>query len=243
MQIFILGLTALAVSSFFSPSFAQKTAAPAIKTPSTQSELINKEPVKETTAAPAEKTETTSTPAASEEIAPSGSSAPAQRRLQQHGLGIGIGQTFLLGKFADHGENKITGDLLYTYSASYSFDIMVNTHYSNHQDGKERVNLMGLNAAIKSRMFEFDNFSPFIFGGLGFYAPKVKRVINGTTKWSDRKASFGLNFGGGADLRLNDQYVVGAMAQFHWPFNQNQTGQPDVKGYYLKLLLTLSYLF
>lgn len=67
--------------------------------------------------------------------------------------------------------------------------------------------------------------------------------MNNTTKWSDQKVTFGLNFGGGVDLRLNDDYVVGVLGQMHWPFRVEQEGQSDLKGYYMKLLITGMYLF
>ena len=222
-------LTAFAVSIFFTASYAQTKTKPKnlIKPPVTSAELVTPEKKPE----PAEEREVTD------------HSTPSNRKLRQHGFGVGLGQTFLLGKFADYGDNKITMDLFYTYSASYSFDLIANAHYSSHSDKSERVSLMGANAGIKSRLFEFDNFSPFLMGGLGFYAPKVRRVIDGDPKWSDRNTTFGLNFGGGLDLRLNDEYVIGVLGQLHWPFNKKQSDQPEVKGYYFKLLMTLTYLF
>src|SRR5690606_3977325 len=99
--------------------------------------------------------------------------AGAPRRLQQHGLGIGLGQTFLLGNYGKHGDDKITFDLLYSYAASYSFDLLVNAHMSEHKDSdNDRMRVMGLTSSIKGRFVEYDNFSPYFLGGLGFYAPK-----------------------------------------------------------------------
>jgi hypothetical protein len=242
MRIFITGLTVLTVSSFFSLAFAQnqlnKNTTPAIKTPSTQKEFIET-PEQKKVEIETEKSEISEPMNNPSPV----TGSPAVRKLRQHSVGLGIGQTFLLGKFSDYGTSKISGDILYTYSASYSFDLLVNAHYSNHSDKKERVSLMGINTAIKSRVFEFDNFSPYILGGLGFYGPKVRREINANPTWSDRKIVFGMNFGAGVDLRLNEQYVIGVLSQLHWPFNSNQTNQSDVKGYYLKLLMTISYLF
>jgi opacity protein-like surface antigen len=223
---------------FSSPLFAQnKPFAPKIKTPSTKDELVGEEK----TAAPAAK----SAPETKVEEAPvvESSASPSPRRLQQHSFGIGLGETFLLGKYGDYGEDKITMDLFYTYAASYSFDLVVNAHYSTHKDDSEQMKVMGLNGGIKSRLFEFDNFSPFVLGGLGFYAPRAKRKVGGDYEWSDQKLTFGANFGGGVDLRLNDQWTVGALGQLHWPFKIKQDDGPDVKGYYFKLLVTLAYSF
>lgn len=216
---------ALVAMSFFTPSLSF-----AIKTPDTSKELSKEEPA----------------PAPTEEVdrsksAPVNSASP--RRLQQHGIGLGLGQTFLFGNYGKHGNDKITVDLLYSYAASYSFDLLVDAHISEHKDKNERTKVMGLTTSIKGRLVEFDNLSPYFLGGLGFYAPQMKREINGKSKWSDQKLTFGLNFGGGVDLRLNDNYVVGVMGQMHWPFKVQQDDQPDVKGYYMKLLITGMYLF
>src|SRR5690606_34915204 len=126
----------------------------------------------------------------------------------------------------------------YSYAASYSFDILVNAHVSEHKDEDESMRVMGLTGSIKGRFVEFDNLSPYFLGGLGFYAPRAERKIGDDTKKTDQKVTFGLNFGGGVDLRLNDEYVVGVLGQMHWPFKIEQDKQSDLKGYYFKLLIT-----
>lgn len=163
----------------------------------------------------------------------------SQRKTQQHGLGLGLGQTFLLGDYSKNGQDKITVDVLYSYAASYSFDLLLDAHMSEHEDKNDRMRTMGATGSIKGRFVEFDNFSPYFLGGLGFYAPKARR--NG--EWTDQKVTFGLNFGGGVDLRLNDHYVVGLMGQMHWPFKVQQDDQSDLTGYYFKMLITGMYLF
>jgi hypothetical protein len=230
-------LMALVAMSFFSPSLSlaqneePKAFTPKIKTPDTRKEYSGSEKSQPVEDDPEERR--------ARPIQTSGS----PRRLQQHGLGLGLGQTFLMGNYGKHGNDKITLDLLYSYAASYSFDLLVNAHMSEHKDESEKVKLKGLTSSIKGRLVEFDNFSPYFLGGLGFYAPQFRRAENGSTKWSTQKVTFGLNFGGGVDLRLNDNYVIGVMAQVHWPFRIEQEGQSDVKGYYSKLLITGMYLF
>ena len=236
---FSILLMALVAMSFFRPSFslAQATAprafTPKIKTPDTSKELAPSHDEKKVI--PEEPQEAPSATFSSDSGSP--------RRLQQHGLGLGLGETFLLGNYSKHGSDKITLDLLYSYAASYSFDLLVNAHVSEHKDQSERMKLMGLTTSIKGRFVEFDNLSPYFLGGLGFYAPSAKRNTGTTSKWSDQKISFGLNFGGGVDLRLNEHYVIGVLGQMHWPFNVQQENQSDLKGYYFKLLMTGMYLF
>lgn len=232
---------ALVAMSFFKPSFslAETSSSPnpnfKIKTPNTKKQLL------EDKSAPAK---ATAAEEATEEPQTHSSNAAAPRQLHQHGLGIGLGQTFLMGNYGKYGEDKITADIFYSYAASYSFDLLVNAHMSEHEDKSERMKVMGLVTSIKARLVEYDNFSPYVLGGLGFYAPQAKRIDNsGKNSWSDQKITFGLNFGGGVDLRLNEHYVVGVIGQMHAPFAVKQDDGPDVKGYYFKLLITAMYLF
>ncbi len=220
-------------------SYAQanqpKAFTPKIKTPDTSKDLVeDKSSVKKEEVSSSEETK---------EVRHSSSHSASPRQLRQHGLGLGLGQTFLLGNYGKQGEDKITADILYSYAASYSFDILVNAHMSEHKDDKERMKVMGLTGSIKGRLVEYDNFSPFFLAGLGFYAPRAKRLVNNDYKWSDQKLTFGANFGGGVDLRLNENYVVGVLGQLHWPFAIKQDDGPNVKGYYFKLLITGMYLF
>ena len=97
--------------------------------------------------------------------------APAMREINKHGLGLGLGQTFLFGNFEKRGDNKITADILYSYTASYTFDLLVNAHFSTHEYKDRAVFLRGTAISIKGRSYEFDSFSPFLLGGLGFYMP------------------------------------------------------------------------
>lgn len=227
----------VAMSFFKTPLYAQadkSTYTPKIKTPNTSQQLKN-EPT-----AIREDVEDDEPEANESKTYPT---ASAPRKLQQHGIGLGLGQTFLLGNYADHGDDKITMDLLYSYAASYSFDLLVNAHMSEHKNENEKMKVMGLATSIKGRFVEYDNFSPYFLGGLGFYAPKARRSTGDGYKWTDQKVTFGLNFGGGVDLRLNDQFVVGLLAQMHWPFTVQQDNQSDLKGYYMKLLITGMYLF
>lgn len=164
----------------------------------------------------------------------------AQREVHKHSIGFGLGQTFLLGAFEDQGDNKIAfPDLFYSYTASYSFDLLVNLHSTHHQYRDKEVWLKGLAFSIKARSYEFDAFSPFILAGLGFYRPQISE----NDEKSDEKTTFGFNAGAGLDLRLNKNIVVGIIGQFHSPFDIKQDETKDVKGSYFKLLLTSMYLF
>lgn len=168
------------------------------------------------------------------------SSVPSSRK---HSIGFGLGQTFLLGDMSSDGEDKITLDFFYGYSASHSFDFLMNMHFSNHQSGAEEVNLFGLSMSIKSKVYDFDSFSPYVLGGLGFYRPTTTRNLGGNLFDSEGKFSFGFNLGAGADLRLNDKVSIGLMTQFHKPFDIEQENQKDVSGMYLKLMLLGMYHF
>lgn len=164
----------------------------------------------------------------------------AKREIHKHAIGIGLGQTFLLGNFEKKGDNQITADLLYTYTASYSFDLLLNAHYSKHEHRGKAVYLRGYTMSIKARSYEYDAFSPFLLGGLGFYMPQIK---NSSGVTSDGKYTFGANAGAGVDLRLNKRIVTGVIAQYHLPFEVKQDETENVRGSYFKLLLTAMYLF
>lgn len=164
--------------------------------------------------------------------------------LKQHAVGVGIGQTFLAGDFADLGEDKITADLFYDYSASHSFNFMVNFHYSSHDFKNTNTTIVGLAPGVKAKLYNFDAFSPYAVGGLGFYAPKLKRKNNeGKLENSETKITFGYHFGAGADLDLNSKVKVGAIFMLHNPFDVKQDEQAEVEGAYSKLLLTAYYKF
>ncbi len=160
-----------------------------------------------------------------------------------HAFGIGIGQTFLAGDFADTGEDIISADLFYEYSASHSFDFIANAHYSKHDFRNTSTTLSGLNLGIKAKLFNFDAFAPFAMGGLGFYAPKMKRELEDEFVESKSKVVFGYHAGVGAELDLNHRVKVGFMGTLHNPFDVKQETQPEVEGAYYKLLLTIFYKF
>lgn len=163
--------------------------------------------------------------------------------LNRHSLGIGVGQTFLNGEFKELANSSITADLYYAYSASYSFDFMANLHYWTQDKGQTKVRTLGIAPAIKGKFYQFDNFSPYALGGLGFYNPQVKRYINNAYQESESTWVFGYHFGAGAELKLNEKVSIGALVHFHNPFDVKQDNGADVEGSYQKLLLTSFYTF
>ncbi len=163
--------------------------------------------------------------------------------LGSHSVGVGLGQTFLTGDFGENGEDSITVDLYYKYKASYSFDLMVNGHYSSHSLADKQSELLGLNAGIKAKLYNFDAFNPYVLGGLGFYLPSVKRFIDGSLKSSESKLSFGTHIGIGGELELNEKFSVGVLAHYHNPFDVKQGNDPEVEGSYYKILFTTLYSF
>ena len=162
-------------------------------------------------------------------------------RTNQHYIGIGIGQTFLRSGFEENGYDSITIDGYFGYSASHSFEAYSNIHYSSHRYLSQRVYLTGVAFGIKAHAYKFDSFAPFVLGGLGFYHPKERRVVNGTLLETNSKLAFGTNFGAGVELRLNPQAGVGIIIHYHNPFDIRQDNQPKIEGSYYKLLITAQY--
>ncbi len=164
--------------------------------------------------------------------------------VHRHSLGIGIGQTFVFGNFEDNGKSQITGDFLYAYSASYSFDLLANFHYSKHNFQGRYARLIDLSIGVKGRFFHFDSFSPFVVGGLGFYIPKLRRQeADGNLHPTKSQVVFGPHLGAGVDLRLNHHFAIGMLGQYHNPFDVKQEVGAEVEGSYFKLLLTVFYIF
>lgn len=169
---------------------------------------------------------------------------PPVSPIRKHSIGLGLGQTFLMGQFSERGDDGITPDFYYSYSVSHSFDLMGNFHYSTHQEKNSQVTVAGLSLAVKARLFHFDSFSPFAFGGLGFYRPTETRQVGRRNLTSASKFVFGTNFGVGGDLQLSDRFSFGTLLHYHDPFDVEQNdGTPPVEGSYYKLLVTLMYSF
>lgn len=164
-------------------------------------------------------------------------------KIHVHSVGVGVGQTFVVGDFKDNGEDKITFDLLYNYRASYSFDLAVTAHHSKHSFQDRYVRLSGVTIGIKARLYQFDSFSPYILGGFGFYNPKVKRYVKDDLVESKSKVIFGTHFGAGGELQLNNKFAVGILAHYHNPFDVKQELGPEIEGSYSKLLITGLYTF
>ena len=87
--------------------------------------------------------------------------------LKKHSFGIGIGQIFLKGAFTERGANKMTIDLYYNYSVSHTFDLLTNLHFNELSSRGQRVTLRGATAAVKFKLYQIDEFAPFVMGGLG----------------------------------------------------------------------------
>ena len=163
--------------------------------------------------------------------------------LKIHSFGVGLGQTFIKGDLSDHGSDRITTDILYNYSASYSFDLAVSYHFSTHSINKTGsfARLHGLAVGIKGKLYQFDSFSPFLLGGLGLYAPKVRRRVNGAVVDSTSTPVFGTHFGVGGELLLNRRFSVGILGHYHNPFDRQEEFGPEIEGSYFKLLITTFY--
>lgn len=163
--------------------------------------------------------------------------------IHKHSVGLGLGQTFLRSDFHDQGTDKITPDLYYNYSASYSFDFLANLHWSKHSYLNQDVTIKGLALAIKAKVWQFDAFSPFFLGGFGFYMPQAHRIQNGVRTETREQLMFGMNLGAGVELRLNNEFSVGVIAHYHDPFDVRQDNAPDLEGSYMKLLVMGMYTF
>ena len=174
---------------------------------------------------------------------PESNSKISKKDLKKHSLGVGIGQTFLSSELGQNGDDSITLDLYYDYSASYSFDLVINFHHSTHKIIKREATVTGLAVGVKGRLFQFDAFSPFVLGGLGFYAPTVTRLKNNVLEKTPFSIAFGSHFGAGGELKLNDKFKIAGLIHFHNPFDIKQDLEKELEGSYYKLLLNTHYTF
>jgi len=160
-----------------------------------------------------------------------------------HSVGLGIGQAYMSGDFESSGSSNLSWDILYNYSASHSFDLLIDLHANSYGQDIHEVSLFGLAASLKGKFFHFDSFIPFALGGMGMYAPKITSNYSTGVYESDRNIVFGLNFGAGLDLRLNRHFTVGGLFQFHNPFDVTSDNGDEIEGSYYKLLFTSFYSF
>lgn len=163
--------------------------------------------------------------------------------INKHSIGIAVGQTFLRSDLADNGNDKITPEFYYNYSASYSFDFLANLHYSKHKYLTRDATIKGLALAIKGKGFQFDSFAPFVMGGFGFYYPSATRIESGVPTATRNQLVFGINVGAGVELRLNHHVSIGALIHYHDPFDVRQEVGGNLESSYLKMLLLTSYTF
>ena len=178
------------------------------------------------------------------EVMPNSSSNPySTNDIHLHSIGLAIGQTFLHGDFSDNGENQVTFDGYYDYTASHSFDFVANAHFSKHKFQNLFTQINGLALSIKGKFFQFDSFAPFVLGGLGFYMPKQKRIIDGQIRESESKITLGTNVGIGTELELNRHFKLWLIIHHHNPFDIKQEVGTEIEGRYTKLLMAGFYTF
>jgi opacity protein-like surface antigen len=162
---------------------------------------------------------------------------------KKHGVSIGYGQSFLFGDFSDLGDEALKFDLYYQYQASYTFQLLVNFHSNEFEKGNQEIEVTSFNASIKAKLYDLDSFAPYLLGGLGLYMPKAKRSSGSQVVLTDSETVFGLNLGAGMDLKLNESFTAGFLAHYHFPSAVESTGQTDLDGSYMKLMLLGTYYF
>jgi hypothetical protein len=161
----------------------------------------------------------------------------------RHGLGLGLGQTFLRRGLAANGDDGLTPDLYYSYGISSRFDFLTNFHSNTLARGSSEVKILGLNCGAKYRFYQFDSFSAFTFGGPGFYRPRVTRMTADGPTTSEGKWVMGFHAGTGIQLDLNHRYTVAFLGHYHDPFDVEQDNGDPVTGAYFKMLIVGSYYF
>ncbi|MEI8346787.1 MAG: hypothetical protein WCG27_04920 [Pseudomonadota bacterium] len=164
----------------------------------------------------------------------------------RHSFGLGYGQTYIRGGFDQLGKDGMSPDLYYSYRISPLFDFVANFHRATFQSGKaneQEVTLAGLTLGPKHQFYQFDSFSAFVMGGLGFYQPTTSQKQNGEVIESDGHTVLGLHLGTGVQLNLNENYAASFIGHYHDPFDVELDNGGKLSGSYLKIIILGSYIF
>jgi len=162
-------------------------------------------------------------------------------RTKTHLITLGLGQGLLFERYSDYGDDQITGDVFYTYRASYTWDFMANYHWQKFKKNNTWAKIQGVAMSIRGNLMHYDQFLPYVLGGLGLYRPQIQ---NKEGRTSVRKTVLGLNLGAGVELQLHRHFAVGLLGQIHNPFKIKASGDhPKLDGRYAKIMMTGSYIF
>jgi hypothetical protein len=166
----------------------------------------------------------------------------------QHGAGIGIGQVFLLGDFAESFSNSVGFDAMYSYEASDIFGLLTHITYSSHSNGDDTntLRLIGVSPDLRISLAYIDKLVLYAFTGFGLFSANQKLGNS-----SGSVITFSFNAGGGFGLALGPHFQFGTQLGLWSIFNKNAkttsdgggVGTMEIGGTTLNLLVTGTYLF
>lgn len=159
--------------------------------------------------------------------------------ITRHAVGVDLGQVFLHGNnYGNKFNNSLGFGLRYNYAASDIFELEADISGSNHSDNAFKI--MYSTLGLKTNFIYYDKLVPFATLGLGFYKPRIQ--VQGDTA---TKTAFGMRFGMGADLLLNEHVSIGVMMNYRNVFSSNAKltngTQFDISGAFSNFLMRLSY--
>jgi opacity protein-like surface antigen len=165
-----------------------------------------------------------------------------------HNIGLDLGQVFLMGdltRFSD----SIGVRVHYTYGVSnlVGFDAMLG--YSEHSDGD--LSLVSLLSGLRFNIPWYDRVLPYALVGLGFYRPSYRdHFSQGAPVTSSTRIHpllFGLHFGGGFELLVNQNVFFGVGLTIQNMFSVTETYSNNESfsagGIYGSLLLNAGFTF
>lgn len=160
-------------------------------------------------------------------------------KIDKHTVMLGVGQTFLTGdEFNYFGSDSLTLDFFYIYTPNKSkpFDLVSNFHWHNLKNRNRELNIRSTNFSFRYKFTQFQEFKPYLMGGLGFYNLQSSRN-------EKSKTVLGNTLGAGVDLNLNKNLTIGLNLQHHNPFDATFNTGRTLDGSYNKIMLTIGWGF
>lgn len=152
---------------------------------------------------------------------------------KKHKVMFGVGQIFLFSDFSKKGNDKIVSDLEYIYVSQKKFDVTLDTHIFSLQKDDKEVTVWSMAPSIKYNFYKQESMTFYYKGAFGFY-----NVSMDESKWV-----FGVNLGAGAEVDLNDKYMVGIKTDYHMPFEVQFKNGDIIDGSYMRLLVQMGLKF
>jgi opacity protein-like surface antigen len=132
----------------------------------------------------------------------------------RHVFYFGPGQTYLHGRFAKQGEDKLKNEFYYQFRAGPRAGFILNLSWHKFTRDNSQLRLGAVAPGFKFNLYRYEGLDAYVLGGLGFYQVGRK---DGEQDWQ-RKWALGWNAGAGLNLSLNSMINYAIQGHYHYPF-------------------------